>query len=143
MNVIEKVHFVGSLSYWPPERFEGEKTKFDVRADIWSLGITLNEIVTGTVPYRDKKGNIPNNIILLQNLIENLDAVITVEENFKGYTEETKSFVKACLSPVETRPKYESLMSTDFYGTCEKIDSKFVEICLKKYYYQVKYSAKI
>uniref|UniRef100_A0A914EDW6 Protein kinase domain-containing protein n=1 Tax=Acrobeloides nanus TaxID=290746 RepID=A0A914EDW6_9BILA len=63
------------------------KAKYDVRADIWNLGITLIEVVSGSVPYRDKKGNIPNNIILLQNLIIILDSNITVDEHFKGYSE--------------------------------------------------------
>uniref|UniRef100_A0A914DES5 mitogen-activated protein kinase kinase n=1 Tax=Acrobeloides nanus TaxID=290746 RepID=A0A914DES5_9BILA len=114
--------FAGELSYWPPERFIHEKTKFDVRADIWSLGITLIELVTGSVPYKDKKGNIPNNIILLQNLIVNLDTNKTVEDALKGYNEETKDFVKSCLKKIEERPKYDNLMDTQFYKRCEKMD---------------------
>ena len=129
---------LGSLSYWPPERFEHEKAKFDVRADIWSIGITLIELVTGSVPYKDKRGNIPNNIILLQNLIVNLNTNKTVEEAFIGYTEGTKDFVKSCLKKVEKRPKYDDLMATQFYQSCEKMElKKIVQILLKKHFYQV------
>uniref|UniRef100_A0A914D028 mitogen-activated protein kinase kinase n=1 Tax=Acrobeloides nanus TaxID=290746 RepID=A0A914D028_9BILA len=116
------ITILGALSYWPPERFEHDKAKLDVLADIWSLGITLIEIVTGSVPYRDRKGNIPNNIILLQNMIVNLDTSKTVEEALKGYNEETKDFVKSCLKKVEERPKYDNLMDTQFYKYCEKIE---------------------
>ena len=128
----------GTVRYWPPERFESEKAKFDVRADIWSIGITLIELVTGSVPYRDRKGNIPNNIILLQNLIVNLDTNKTVEDALKGYTIGTKDFVKSCLKKVEVRPKYDDLMATQFYKSCEKIElEKIVQILLKKHFYQV------
>uniref|UniRef100_A0A914D1P2 mitogen-activated protein kinase kinase n=1 Tax=Acrobeloides nanus TaxID=290746 RepID=A0A914D1P2_9BILA len=126
-----------ALSYWPPERLEHDKAKLDVLADIWSLGITLIEIVTGSVPYRDRKGNIPNNIILLQNLILNLDTSKTVEDTMGGYTEGIKNFMKSCLKKVEERPKHDDLMATQFYKCCEKIElEKAVQILLKKYYYQ-------
>jgi serine/threonine protein kinase len=132
------ITLLGELAYWPPERFEHEKTKFDVRADIWSLGITLIELVTGSVPYRDRKGSIPNNIILLQNLIVNLDTNKTVDDKFEGYTEGTKDFVKTCLKKVGERPKYLELMATQFYKFCEKMElEKVVQILLKKHFYQV------
>uniref|UniRef100_A0A914DWP6 mitogen-activated protein kinase kinase n=1 Tax=Acrobeloides nanus TaxID=290746 RepID=A0A914DWP6_9BILA len=129
--------FVGTIYYWPPERFETEKSKYDVRADIWSLGITLIELVTGSVPYRDHKGNIPNNIIMLQSLIVNLDTNKTVEDAFGGYTEGTKDFVKSCLKKVKERPKYNELMETTCCQSCETIDSlELVQDMLKKHYYQ-------
>ena len=37
----------GTLLYWPPERFDGEP--YDERTDVWSLGITLVEIVYGDI----------------------------------------------------------------------------------------------
>jgi hypothetical protein len=102
------------------------------------LGITLIEIVTGRVPYRDRKGNIPNNIILLQNLIVNLDTNKTVEDAMGGYTEGIKNFMKSCMKKVEERPKYDNLMDTQFYKFCEKIElEKVVQILLKKHFYQV------
>lgn len=36
-----------------PERIDPERAKgYDVRSDVWSLGITLMEVATGTFPYR-------------------------------------------------------------------------------------------
>ena len=102
------------------------------------MGITLIELVTGSVPYRDKKGNIPSNIILLQNLIVNLDTNKTVEDALEGYNEGTKDFVKSCLKKVEERPKYKELMETTCCQSCETIDpQKLVRDILKEYYYQV------
>ena len=43
--------FVVTIAYWPPERFNYANTKYDIRADVWSLGITLMEIILGRLPY--------------------------------------------------------------------------------------------
>ena len=45
--------FVGTLYYMSPERMEGEKYSFE--GDIWSLGIVLIELVTGSYPYIESK----------------------------------------------------------------------------------------
>jgi len=47
----EKV--VGSVQYIPPEQAKGERT--DRRADVYSLGISLFEMVTGTLPFEGEK----------------------------------------------------------------------------------------
>ena len=108
---------LGTVCYWPPERFESEKSKFDVRADIWSLGITLVEITRGSIPYRDKKGNIPSNIILLQNLILNLDTVDLIKTTFPlgSFSSVTREFAQLCLNRVHERPKYDKLQETSLY----------------------------
>ena len=46
--------FVGTMNYMSPERMEGEKYSFE--GDIWSLGIVLVELVTGSYPYVESKG---------------------------------------------------------------------------------------
>ena len=45
--------FVGSLLYAAPEQFMGSSRDLDGRADLYSLGLLLYELSTGTHPFRD------------------------------------------------------------------------------------------
>lgn len=38
-----------------PERINLQNIGYDSRADIWSLGISLVQLVTGSLPYADRK----------------------------------------------------------------------------------------
>ena len=42
---------VGTVAYWPPERFTDSGLRYDFRAEIWSLGITILEFILGKLPY--------------------------------------------------------------------------------------------
>lgn len=41
--------FVGTSGYMSPERIQGEK--YSVQSDVWSLGMTLVELVLGKFPF--------------------------------------------------------------------------------------------
>jgi eukaryotic-like serine/threonine-protein kinase len=44
---------VGTLGYAPPEQFRNHKREIDGRADLFALGVTMLECLTGKHPYRD------------------------------------------------------------------------------------------
>jgi len=48
----------GCAAYMAPERISPpnpNKPDYDIRADVWSLGITLVELATGQFPYRQSR----------------------------------------------------------------------------------------
>ncbi len=45
---------VGTVAYMPPEQAEGRTRDLDSRADVYSLGAVMYELLTGTAPYRGK-----------------------------------------------------------------------------------------
>lgn len=48
----------GTPQYMAPEVFDGDCDPDDIRADIYALGITLFELLTGEVPYSGNRGRI-------------------------------------------------------------------------------------
>ncbi|MEZ4527675.1 MAG: protein kinase [Desulfobacterales bacterium] len=70
----------GALAYMSPEQIEGEPA--DCRSDIYSLGITAYEMLTGRLPFEEKNpsrlmkahlsNDIPNPSEIIQNLPEAL-----------------------------------------------------------------------
>lgn len=50
----------GTLCYMAPEQFDNDYDPDDIRADIYSLGITLFELLTGEVPFNGSRAQILN-----------------------------------------------------------------------------------
>lgn len=52
VDSIARTRDAGCRPYMAPERIDPQRAKgYDVRSDVWSLGITLMEVATGHFPY--------------------------------------------------------------------------------------------
>lgn len=70
---------VGSPIYMAPEVLKG--LIYDIRADIWSLGVILYEMLYGMCPYEES--TIPKLVSLIDNTILRFPSDIPVNENLK------------------------------------------------------------
>ncbi|WWC98691.1 hypothetical protein V866_005584 [Kwoniella sp. B9012] len=81
--------FVGTPNWMAPEVILGQK--YDQKADIWSLGITLLELAHGSVPGWKYK---PNKA--LSHIIT--DPSPTLDRSVGGYSKLMKEFIDFCLN---------------------------------------------
>ncbi|XP_045469060.1 dual specificity mitogen-activated protein kinase kinase 7-like isoform X2 [Harmonia axyridis] len=110
VDSMAKTRSAGCAAYMAPERIEPnpENPDYDVRADVWSLGITLVELATGVFPYQDCKTDFE----VLAKVI-NQDPP-SLPKN-KGFSSDFQDFVSCCLRKQhQSRPKYRELKKHAF-----------------------------
>jgi len=93
-------------------------TSYDVRSDVWSLGITLIEIATGHFPY--------HNIFEL-SIFKQLEVIVLGDPPCVSYNDiyshSAVSFINQCVvKDVTIRPDYMALMNTDFFQRYANVD---------------------
>ncbi|XP_065157768.1 dual specificity mitogen-activated protein kinase kinase 4-like isoform X2 [Atheta coriaria] len=109
VDSIAKTRDAGCRPYMAPERIDPKDRGYDVRSDVWSLGITLMEVATGHFPY-------PR----WSSVFDQLHQVVNGEPprltaNGNTFTSEFVDFVNTCLIKEETeRPKYNRLLKMPF-----------------------------
>ena len=113
VDSIAKTRDAGCRPYMAPERIDPQRAKgYDIRSDVWSLGITLIELATGSFPY--PKWN---------SVFEQLTQVVhgsppqrtNSNENGNKFSEDFIDFVNLCLKKDESeRPKYMKLLEQPF-----------------------------
>ncbi|XP_012228603.1 dual specificity mitogen-activated protein kinase kinase hemipterous-like isoform X2 [Linepithema humile] len=106
-----KTRSAGCAAYMAPERIDPPdptKPDYDIRADVWSLGITLVELATGVFPYRDCKTDFE----VLSRVVQDDPPSLPTDTTF---SKEFRNFVSCCLTKnYKHRPKYHKLMEHPF-----------------------------
>uniref|UniRef100_A0A6P7G6H7 mitogen-activated protein kinase kinase n=1 Tax=Diabrotica virgifera virgifera TaxID=50390 RepID=A0A6P7G6H7_DIAVI len=90
VDSMAKTRSAGCAAYMAPERIEPpdpQNPDYDIRADVWSLGITLVEMATGVFPYQDCKTDFE----VLTKVIGQDPPTLPAD---KGFSEEFRSFVR-------------------------------------------------
>ncbi|XP_032397600.1 dual specificity mitogen-activated protein kinase kinase 2 [Etheostoma spectabile] len=123
VDSIAKTRDAGCRPYMAPERIDPSASRqgYDVRSDVWSLGITLYELATGRFPY--PKWN---------SVFDQLTQVVKGEPPQLTSSEERQfspmfiSCVNLCLTKDESkRPKYKELLKHPFILMYEE---RFVDV---------------
>ena len=117
-NHLKRNTFVGT-PYWMAPEVITEGLSYNSKADIWSLGITVYEIVTGNPPYADQ---------------EPMRAIIMIPRNqpprLEGNTSSnaTKDFVALCCREAPNdRPSAEELSKSKFIKQVSKLQSSILK----------------
>ncbi|XP_071051844.1 dual specificity mitogen-activated protein kinase kinase 4-like isoform X2 [Onthophagus taurus] len=117
VDSIARTKDAGCRPYMAPERIDPQGVKgYDVRSDVWSLGITLFEVATGQFPY-PKWSSVFDQLHQVVNgpaprLTTNYNGG---NHNANTFTQEFVHFVNTCLIKEESsRPKYNKLLQDPF-----------------------------
>lgn len=113
---------VGMMAYWPPEHFDvlvtEERPSYDVRADVWSLGVTFLEIAYGRIPYFNENERQPNlsDFIIARDIITSSNREDLVQKVLNGkYSAHAILFAGTCLEVYGRRSKICDLKSCRIY----------------------------
>ena len=125
---------IGCARFMAPERIdpmlgaqEGEQPKFDARSDVWSLGLTLFELVVGHSAFPEFKTPFQKIEYIVDRPAPRLP------EDLQGVNEDCRQFIHACLTKdVNKRPKYKDLLEHPLLGeyqyTTEEMKSWYQDL---------------
>ncbi|KAG1653720.1 Dual specificity mitogen-activated protein kinase kinase 7 [Nymphon striatum] len=112
-----KTRSAGCAAYMAPERIDPpdpSSPDYDIRADVWSLGISLVELATGHFPYPDCKTDFE----VLTKVLQEDPPILPLGQ---GFSLDFCSFVKDCLTKdYKKRPKYKKLLEHSFIRRYER-----------------------
>ncbi|VDI40159.1 dual specificity mitogen-activated protein kinase kinase 4-like [Mytilus galloprovincialis] len=118
VDSIARSRDAGCRPYMAPERIDPRASSkgYDIRSDVWSLGITLMELSTGKFPY-PKWNSVFDQ---LTQVVQGPPPQIKSEGRF---SDEFVHFLNACLTKDEKqRPKYIKLVEHPFIKRHEELE---------------------
>ena len=99
----------GTLSFVAPEVLV--RKPYNKEVDIWSIGITLYYVLTGTLPFDD---NEDNEEVIAKKIV--FSKLTFYDKKWKKISETCQSFVEACLTKeVEKRPSSKQLLAHTWF----------------------------
>lgn len=112
VDSIAKTRDAGCRPYMAPERIDPSASRqgYDVRSDVWSLGITLYELATGRFPYPKW-----NSVFDQLTQVVKGDPPQLSNSDEREFSSSFINFVNLCLTKDESkRPKYRELLKHSF-----------------------------
>lgn len=114
VDSVAKTIEAGCKPYMAPERIDPQTGKhgYDIRSDVWSFGITMIEISTGTFPYAAS----PTPFEQLKQVVKDPPPKLPPGQ----FTPEYEDFIAQCLKKsVAERSTYRDLLSHPFLKRAE------------------------
>ncbi|XP_041364574.1 dual specificity mitogen-activated protein kinase kinase 4-like isoform X2 [Gigantopelta aegis] len=116
VDSIAKSRDAGCRPYMAPERIDPKASHrgYDVRSDVWSLGITLMELATGKFPY-------PKWTSVFEQLTQVVQGPPPKLRPKDRFSPDFHDFLSTCLTKEERqRPKYTKLLEHPFVKRFEE-----------------------
>ena len=107
--------FSGTIEFCAPEVFYG---KYGVKADIYSFGMTMLEMITNETPYKECEGNI---LVICERATKQ----IMPESLSKIRNKKLKEFIMSCLKKEEERPSASDLLQSEFLKDLESDENNY------------------
>ncbi|KAI3380502.1 hypothetical protein SNEBB_011100 [Seison nebaliae] len=105
--------FIGHSRYMAPERIimKEKQHSYNIRSEVWSLGLTLYELATRQLPYCKARGDFGLATAIVDGPPPSLEED---EETLNYYSDDFNKFIKKCLvKDEEDRDKPETLLLKD------------------------------
>lgn len=122
VDSLAKTRAAGCVPYMAPERIDFSHQTYDIRADVWSLGMTLYELATGKRPFSECHTDFD----ILVKVVK--DDPPTLPDSM-DFSQEFRSFLSACLTKDwRQRPKYQQLIKHDFIKNYDGVKVSLKEL---------------
>lgn len=112
VNSIARTQDAGCKPYMAPERIDTSQSRdgYDVRSDVWSLGITMIELATGKFPYPKW-----NSVFDQLKQVVKGDPPSLSNSDDRFFSDGFITFVNTCtIKDPDRRPKYDRLIQMRF-----------------------------